>query len=75
MKTTKQTIRQYLSIVVVVLISIIMSNCQAEEEQTQEQDTATTLIYKEQITAFLGTLKLGGDKSQNAKIDALLQVL
>ena len=52
-----------------------MSNCQAEEEQTQEQDTATTLIYKEQITAFLGTLKLGGDKSQNAKIDALLQVL
>ncbi|WP_347752955.1 hypothetical protein [Flavobacterium sp. T-16] len=75
MKITKQTIRQYLSIVVVVLISIIMSNCQAEEEQTQEKDTATTLIYKEQITAFLGTLKLGGDKSQNAKIDALLQVL
>jgi hypothetical protein len=52
-----------------------MSNCQAEEDLIKEQETATTLIYKEQITAFLGTLKLGGDKSQNRKINALLEAL
>lgn len=78
MKTTKQPnnqIRLYVSILAVLLISIVMTNCQTEEDLIKEQDTATALIYKEQITAFLGTLNLGGDKSQNKKIDELLQVL
>lgn len=52
-----------------------MTNCQTEEDLIKVKDTSTALIYKEQITAFLGTLNLGGDKSQNKKIDELLQVL
>lgn len=74
MKTTKQ-IRLYVSILAALLISIVMTNCQAEEDLIQEKDTAAAVLYKEQITAFLGTLKPGSDKSQNAKIDDMLQAL